>query len=304
MLTNFKRVFHFALQDFSRNKGMTLAAIFVLTLTILLVTGLFFLNGVNRYLVDTIQNKIDITAYFKSDASEAAIMQVREDLLAKAPDIKTIEYVSKEDALADFNEKHKDSEVFANALSEVGDNPFLPALNITTKPETQHYEQIAQILQQPEYSDLVEKVDFSEKKDTIETVFAITSNVNKFGVGMGIVLMLVAILVVFNTVKLIVDASKEEIATQRIVGASAWFVRAPFVIEGALFGCIAFLICLAVTLAFVYFLTGVSQVIMPGFSLMAFFISNILLILAIQLAVGVGLGVVSSYIVVRKYLKV
>ena len=304
MLTNFKRVFHFAIQDFYRNKGMALAAIFVLAITILLVTGLFFLRGVNGYLVETVQNKIDITAYFKADTVEGDILNVRQDLLAAAPEITSIEYVSREAALADFNERHKDNPTLARALSEVGDNPFLPALNIITTPTTGQYEKIAQILQQPQFSLFVQKVDFSQKKDTIETVFAITSNVNKFGIGAGILLVLVAILVVFNTIKLVVNASKEEIATQRIVGASSWFVRAPFIIEGALFGLIAFVICFTATFCFAYFLTGVSEIVMPGFSLFRYFITNIFVIILIQLGVGVGLGVVASFIVVRKYLKV
>ncbi len=304
MFTNFKRVFHFAIQDFFRNKGMSLAAIFVLIVTILLVTGLFFVRGVNAYLVETVQNKIDITAYFKADTAEEDILQVRKELLAKAPDIKTVEYVSKDQALAEFNEKHSDNPVFSNALTEVGGNPFLPALNITTTPDTAHYEEIANILSQPGYGPFIEKVDFSQKKDTIEKVFTITNNINKFGIGLGIVLMLVVILVVFNTIRLVIENSKAEITTQRLVGASAWFVRAPFVIEGALFGLIAAVVCFIITLAFAYFASPASEIIMPGFSLFRYFITNILLIIAIQIVVGAGLGVLSSSIVVRRYLKV
>src|SRR5882724_7189060 len=100
MLTNLKRVFHFAFVDFYRNRGLSVAAIFVLTVTILLVTGLFFLQGINHYLIDTIQNKIDITAYFKADTQEQDILDAKKDILTDAPQIKSIEYVSPQDALA------------------------------------------------------------------------------------------------------------------------------------------------------------------------------------------------------------
>ncbi len=304
MLTNLKRVTNFALTDFYRNKGMSLAAIFVLSITILLVTGLFFVHGINKFLVSSLQNKIDITAYFVSDAADQDILQVKQDLVQNIPAIKSIDYVSKDQALAIFTQNHQDSSIFSRALTEVGDNPFLPALNITTSGDTAQYQQIADFLQQPQYAALISNVDFSQKKDTIEKVFAITSGIDRVGLGLGIFLILVAILVVFNTVKLVIDSSKEEISTMRIVGASAWFVRAPFIIEGALFGVLSFIICFVATLLSAYFLTPVLSVIMPGFSLFGYFLSSLFLIIVIQLGTGVGLGVIASFIVVRKYLRI
>ncbi len=304
MLTTFKRVFNFAMTDFWRNKGMSVAAIFVLVITISLITGLFFVRGINNFLIETLQNKIDITAYFKSSADEQDILNIKSELVKITPLIKNIEYISKEDALAIFNDKHANNSVFSKALTEVGGNPFLPSLNITTSGDSSKYQEIANILDQSQFSNFIEKVDFSQKKDTIEKVFAITSAVNMFGFILGIILMLVAILVVLNTIKLIIDASKEEIATMQIVGASSWFVRAPFIIEGAMFGIISFIICFTITIFTAYFLARPLSVIMPGFNAFSYFLSNLFFVILIQVGVGVGLGVVSSYIVVRKYLKI
>src|SRR3989344_2329773 len=232
MLANFKRILNFALTDFFRHKGMSVAAIFVLTITILLVTSLFMLRGASNYLIETVRNKIDITAYFKEDAQEQEILNVKEELLKEIPSIKNVQYVSKENALADFNEKHQDDSVIADALVEVGGNPFLPSLNITTNGQPAEYETIANILQRDQFSGLIEKVDFSEKKDTIEKVFSITRSINQFGIIVGAILFLVALMVVFNTIKLIIENSKEEINTMRIVGASSWFIKAPFIAQG------------------------------------------------------------------------
>ena len=304
MLTNLKRVFHFAFIDFYRNKGMSVAAIFVLTITMLLVTGLFFMRGVSNCLVETIQNKIDIAAYFKADTEEKDILTVKEEILKDSPDIKSIKYVSREEALNDFIEKHKDNNTFLKSLTEVGENPFLASLNIITNGSTAQYEQVSNTLQKDEYDTFIEKVDFSEKKGTIEKIFSITSNINKFGLILGAVLVLVAVSVVFNTIKLIIESSKDEIATMKIVGASTWLIKAPFIIQGAIFGAIAFTTCLLVTLAVTYFLSPGLSVIMPGFILFEYFILNLWMIILIQLGFGVGLGIASSFIVVRKYLKV
>ncbi|OGZ62335.1 MAG: hypothetical protein A2639_00815, partial [Candidatus Staskawiczbacteria bacterium RIFCSPHIGHO2_01_FULL_34_27] len=226
MNNDFKRVLNLAFTDFYRNRGTSIAAIFVLTVTTLIITGLFVIGGTSSFLVDRLKEKIDITAYFKDGTSDQDIMNVKDQILKNSPDIKNVEYVSKDDALNQFNERHQGNDVFARALLEVGGNPFLPSLNITTSGDQKEYQQISDILQSDQFSDLIQKVDFSEKKDTIEKVFSITSSITKFGVALGILLVLIAVAVVFNTIKLVIDNSKDEITTMRIVGASNWFLRA------------------------------------------------------------------------------
>src|SRR3989344_5683553 len=112
MFTNFKRVLHFALADFSRNKGISLATTFILVVTISLFTLLFFMHGVSKEIISQIQNKIDITAYFKSNTSEMDILAAKDQILLQSADIKSIEYISKEDALNIFLEKHQGDNTF------------------------------------------------------------------------------------------------------------------------------------------------------------------------------------------------
>ncbi len=304
MLTSFKRIFTFAVNDFSRNKGISLAAIFVLIVTIMLVTGLFFFHGIASYLTSQIQNKIDVTAYFKEDTSEQDILKVKDEILKMSPDIKNIEYVSKEQALRIFNEKHKDSAVLIKALEEVGDNPFLPSLNITTNGDPSQYEEVSTILQTSDFSKLVDKVDFLQKRDTIEKVYSITSNINRFGLLFGIILIIVAMLVVYNTIKLAVDSSKEEISTMRIVGASNWFIRGPFIIQGMIYGVVAFLVCILLSGFLAYIVSSKIAVVLPGFSIFSYFFTNFWILVLIQLGFGIGVGIISSSIVVRKYLNI
>ena len=304
MFTTTKRVFKFALDDFSRNKGRSVAAIFVLVVTIGLVTGLFFPHGVSNFIIEEIQNKIDITAYFKADTAESDILNAKDQVLKLAPGIKSIQYVSKDEALSNFTQKHQDNPIFFNALSQVGSNPFLASLNITTTGSALQYQQVADVLQSDQFSSLVDSVDYSQKKDTIDKVFSITTSINKFGVGLAIMLVLVVVLVVFNTIKLAIDSSKEEINTMRTVGATSWFVRAPFIIQGALFGFISFVICFLITVLLVSFFNSGLSVILPGFILGNYLMSNLFLVILLQLGFGVSLGALVSFIVVQKYLKV
>ena len=303
-MAHFSRVLGFAFAHFYRNKGTSVAAIFILTITTLLITGLFFVRGASNYVIAQVQNKIDITAYFKADAAEDDILQVRQELLQDGEVVRAVEYVSQDQALADFNAKHQDDPTFERALQEVGQNPFLPSLNIITNGAAAEYENVANVLTQDKYAVLIEEVDLSEKRDTIEKVFAITGSITRFGLVAGVLLLLIAILVVFNTIKLIVETSGQEISTMRIVGASNWFIRAPFVIQGVIFGAISFAICFVATALIAYLLASGISVIMPGFNLFTFFLSNILIIMVIQLAAGAGLASLLSFMVVRKYLKV
>jgi cell division transport system permease protein len=303
MMTSFKRIINFAVNDFGRNKGISIASIFVLTITILLVTGLFFFQGMASYLTSQIQGKIDITAYFKDGTLEQDILNVKDQILKTDPAIKSVEYVSKDQALATFNEKHQDNAVLAKALQEVGENPFLPALNITTNGDPAQYEEVANILQTSDFSKLVDKVDFSQKKDTIEKVYSITTNINLFGAIFSAALILVAMLVVFNTIKLAIENSKEEISAMRIVGASNWFVRGPFVIQGIIYGIFAFIICFLLSGISAYFLAPKISVVLPGFDMFDYFLTNWWIFVLIQLGFGIGVGMISSIIVVRKHLE-
>ncbi len=304
MFTNFKRILIFGIKDFSRNKGISVAAVFVLVVAIMLITGLVFFQAAVGYLTSQIQNKIDVTAYFKDGTAEQDILAVKDEVLKMSPNIKNVEYVSREQALENFNEKHKDNPVLAQALQEVGDNPFLPSLNITTNGDPLQYAQVSNVLQTSDFSKLIDKVDFSEKRDTIEKVYSITTNINTFGIIFEIILAIVAILVVFNTIRLGIESSKEEIATMRVVGASNLFVRGPFIIQGIIYGVIAFVICFLFSWLFAFILASKISVILPGFNMLSYFLTNWWIFVLIQLGFGVAVGAVSAVLVVKKYLEI
>jgi cell division transport system permease protein len=304
MFTSFTRVFKFAINDFGRNKGISIATTFILVVAIMLATGLFFFQGAANYLTSQIRDKIDITAYFLDGTSEEDILAAKDKIIGMSPDIRSIEYVSRDQAFAVFSEKHQDNAVLQRALEEVGDNPFLPSLNITTNGDPAQYEEISNALETSDFSNLIYKVDYTQKKDTIEKVYAITSNINRYGLLAGVILIILSILVVFNTVKLAIDSSKEEISTMRIVGASDWFVRGPFIMEGIIYGLLAFIVCILLTAVSAYLFSSKIAIVMPGFSLYGYFLTNLWIFVLIQLLFGVGVGVVSSFIVVKKYLDI
>ena len=192
------------------------------------------------------------------------------------------------------------------SLAEVGGNPFLASLKIKAS-EASQYQAISNFLDQtlsPTYKDLIEKVEYYQRKPVIEKIFSITSVISRVGVGFSIILAILAILIAFNTIRLAIYNSQEEIKIQRLVGASNWFIRGPFLVQGAISGFFAALICLLIFALICAIFSSKLEVLFPGLNLWTNFTSNFWILLLIQLAVGIGLGVISSTIAIRKYLRI
>ncbi len=305
MFTLIKRIFKSGWQSFSRDGNIAAANIFIMTMTILLATSLFLLKDISQILISTIREKADISVYFKTAAQEEDILNIQEEL-SKIPEVKDVEYVSKEKALEDFVQRHKDDPVLMGSLEEVGGNPFLAALNVRAF-EASQYQAVMNFLDvslTPTEQNLIEKVDYYQRKPVIERIFALTSGTGKVGISLSIVLAIVAILVAFNTIRLAILNQAEEIKIQRLVGASNWFIRGPFLVQGAISGIISALISLLIFTLICWFLGPKIEFLFSGLNVWKFFTGNFFTIILIQLSTGILIGVISSSIAIRKYLKV
>ncbi|MBI2041792.1 MAG: FtsX-like permease family protein [Candidatus Nealsonbacteria bacterium] len=286
---------------FRRNSGLPLAAIFIMVLVISMATSLLLFQKTSQFLTQTIQEKLDMYVYFNDELSSDEIMNIQNEL-SKVSGIKNVEYVSKNDALARFIAKHKDDASLMESLRELGKNPLLSSMNIRAW-EASQYAAISSFLANSQFSNLISKIDYQQKKPVIERLSSFSFGINTAGIAVNIILALAAVFVAFNTVRLAIYNSKEEIETMRLVGASDGFIIGPFLIQGVIVG---FAASLATLLAFgigLFFLSPGLKFLLPGFNIFSYFIGNLLIIFAIQLAVGVGLGVISSWLAIRKYLR-
>jgi len=302
MFSSFKRVIKTGWKSFSRNIGLSIATILIMVMVISLATLLFLLNPASKILISGLQEKVDISVYFREDALPGDIQEVELEI-SRIPEVKNIEYVSREQALEKFIEKHKEDPVLMESLTEIGYNPFLASLNIKAWQVSQ-YEQVANFLETGPFENLIDKVDYHQRKPVIEKVFSITSGINKVGVFFSIIFGAIAVLIAFNAIKIAIYNSSEEISIMRLVGASNSFARGPFLIQGAIVGFIATLITLIITFGICYGLDSKIRVIAPELSIFSLFLSNFWALILIQLATGIGLGVLSSFIAVRKYLRI
>ncbi len=302
MFNSFRRIIALGWQNLTRDSGIAVANIFIIMIPIILTSALFMVKDVSNFLVKELQNKADISVYFNESVSEDDILRAK-DKIAGVAGIESAVYVSKDEAMADFGQRHQDNAVLMESLQEVNGNPFLPVINVTAV-STGQYDQVAELLAGPDFKDMVNKINYSERKDVIEKIFSITSGTQKIGLLLFLILGVISIIVTFNTVRMAILSRGVEVGIQRLVGAGRWFIRGQFLVEGLIFGLLGAAFSLFVTAATCWYLNAPLAAILPGMNLWQNFMANLWTLFAIQLGIGAGLGTLSGMIAITRYLKV
>lgn len=302
MFIAFKRILRSGWEKFSRDTSSSSAALLVMVIVLSIVTALFFLQGIGSFVIQSMQESIDVSTFLKDSAQTEEISALQQSLSA-LPEVKEVVYVSKEDALAQFMERHKQDQVILDSLDAIGANPLLASLNIKAW-DPASFERITAFLETTPSASIIQNVDFHERAPIIEQLSRITSGVRTTVLAASIFAGLIAVLVAFNTIRLTIYSSKEEIEIMRLVGASNMFIRAPFLLQGIIVGGLACAITFILLVPLTLFLSSKLETFIPQFNLFEYFMNNFFAILFLQLFVGIGLGVLSSMIAIRKYLKV
>lgn len=281
---------------------MSTATISIIVITLMVFQGLILFQVITKTALASLQDKIDISVYFKSDTPEDKILGVKKSLEGLA-EVKSVEYISKDRALTVFKEQHKNDQAISQSLQELQDNPLLASINIKAN-DPKKYSVIATYLDNASFKDSFQKVTYAQNAVVIERLNKIIDTAEKGGLTLIIFLGLVAILVTFNTIRLAIYSSREEIGIMRLVGASNAFTRGPYIVEGVIYGFIAGVISMSLNAPIVYFVSPYINILIPEMNVGPYFVSHLAGLLSYQLIFGIVLGVISSAIAVRKYLKI
>lgn len=298
----FKRTFNSGWTNFKRNSYVSFGTTGVMVLVLLLFAGLMALNFLSASIVQNLQNKVDVSVYFKTDASEDEIKQVQSDLLGN-PLVKNVDYVSKDQALADFKTLHAGDALIQESLAELDTNPLEATLNVKAKDPNQ-YASIVQFLEANKFRSLVDKINFYENEQVIQRVQNIADGLKNWGLLSTLILAIIAVLVTFNTIRLTIYNQRHEIEIMRLVGGSNWHIKAPYLVEGGLYGGLAAVIAMVIFYPVAFFASPKISLLVPGISLIGYFISNGFQFVFLMLLVGVLLGITSSFVAIRKFLKI
>ena len=299
-----KRIIKAGFLNFSRNSLISWAAVLVVTITLSVITALLLLNTLLHFSLEQIQNKVDVTIYFNTSAPEDQILALKSSL-EKLPEVANVAYTSANDALTLFRDRHQNDYPTIQALDEIQTNPLGAYLNVKAKNISQ-YESVANFLKSDNAlalgsASIIDKVNYNQNKPVIDRLNSIILGTQKLGFLITLLLIIISILITFNTIRLTIFISREEIGVMRIVGASKMRVRGPFMIEGAIYGILATIITMAIFLPATMWL-GRNMTDFLGLNMYDYYITNFLQISGIVLASGILLGMISSFLAVRKYL--
>jgi cell division transport system permease protein len=300
MFTFLRRVIRFGWHNFWRAGGLNIATVFVLIVTLTLITCLFISEGAVTHIIDQIKEKIDISVYMAPETSDKEIELIK-DKLIEMPEVQEVKIISKEEAMDEFREKHKNDQVLLESLDIVGTNPFYASLNIKAK-DPEQYTAILEVINSDSLKDVVYKVDYVEKKTVIEKLSGFITNINTGGLALALALGIVAVLVAFNTIRVAIYDASKEISIMRLVGASNNFIRGPFIVQGIISGAIAALASFIILLLMTYSLAPKIESLTSGFNVFSWFGTRAFGLFFLQLVSGIALGIISSLIAIRKYL--
>ncbi len=296
------RVIKYALQDLGRNLGLSSMTVFILVLMLLSVNILWSVDVLTQQATGLVKDQINISLYFKSETTDKNMEEI-EKYLSNLPEIVQMQKISREEVLETFKNRHKLSAEVLSALDELEENPFGPTLIIKTK-EPEDYRKVLVAVDVPEYDALIETKSFEGNEEGIEKIQNITNRIEKVGFGLTILFAIISFLIIFNTIRVAIYTQRIEISIKRLVGASTWFIRGPYVIEAFIFALFSVAITFAVIYSALFWVDPyLSIVFSNGFTLTNYYNSHIILLVGVQFVSVLFLTFISSGMAMSKQLK-
>ncbi len=302
-MRSFWRVIKFAFQDLGRNIGLSFMTVFILILMLLSINVLWSVDVLTKEAVGLVKNQINLSLYFKPETTDKEV-QLLAEYLIQYSQVEKLEIVSQEEVLKTFQERHALNEEILTALDELNANPFGSTIIVKTN-EPEDFKIILSALDVPEYENMIETKSFEGHEEGIDKIQNITNRVEKMGFSLTILFAIISFLIIFNTVRVAIFTHRVEISIKRLVGASSWFIRGPYIVESIIFT----ILSVASTMALVFIGLGlvdpyISIVFPNGFSLTNYYNSNILMLFGLQAFAVLVLTTISSLLAMRRQLKI
>lgn len=302
-----ERVFKNGLISFSRNVWLAIAAIAMMAVTLTILLFLIVSNSTLNHSISNITGKIDVTAYLKDSDSQAQVNKLTSDLQA-LPSVQAVTYTSKEQALSQYRAQNLNNVALLEAISETN-NP-LPA-SLTVKPrDPNNLQPIRDLLNQP--ANLALQTDSNQSPDNtrrqaVDKIAHAAHFFQQAGIAGIAVFVIVSMMIIFNTIRMAIFNRREELTIMRLLGATTWYIRGPFVIETMIYGMLAAIF--SVIACYLLFVVGSNGLNASSLGLLDigyshdFITQHLAQIIVGQILVGIFIGAISSTIATRRYLK-
>lgn len=306
-IITFGRIIHTGMVNFIRNITLAVAAIAVMIVTLTIVLFSVIANASFTNTIAQITDKIDVSV-FLSDATPEPKAQTLADQLKKLPEVKSVEYLNKANALAVYQKQNSGNAELQAAISATN-NPIPATIHI--KPyDLNHINDIRKFLTTPENQALQIKGSPSysgSRKAVIDKITHATNVLREVGVVSVIVFAVICALIIFNTIQMAIFNRRDEIQIMRLLGASTRYIRGPFIVESVIYGILAALASVfIINSAFLAASQSLQATSLGLFDIgyaSDYFDKHFFQLLGVQLAVGIIIGTASSAIATRRYLK-
>lgn len=300
------RILKAGFQNFLRNATLAIAAVAVMVITLTIILFSIIANATFANTIQQITDKIDISVFLKDEVNEDRREQLMTDL-RRMENVKSVSYKSKEQALSDYKQLNQNNMDLLLAISQT-DNP-LPASLVVKPRDPNRIQEIRDYLEKPDVKKLQsDETSYSgDRKEAIDKISSATRFFRQAGIAGVIVFALVSMLIIFNTIRMAIFNRRDELTIMRLLGASSWFIRGPFVVETIIYGVLSAILSVALVNALFTVSSHAFEASSLGLLDIKFandyFASHFWLILTAQLGIGILIGAASSVIATRRYLK-
>lgn len=303
ILLSFARVVKFALQDLVRNMSLSLMTIIMLVLMLLSVNTFVLLRALTGQAIQSVNDHIDVSIFFATETPPKQIDEIR-SFVVSFPEVVSTTYMSAEDVLAEFKQHYADNAQVIASLDELKENPLGPTLIVQTRSPGD-YEKIMTALRIPEYEDVIEAKTFADTQKAINRIHVITTWVEQVSMILIALFAIIAFLIIFNTIRVAIYTQRVEIGIKKLVGATNWFIRGPYFIEGIVFSLISVAITVGVVLLTIRTVDPYLTAVFGQSSILTdYFYQHILLVIGGEFVAVLALTFFSSWLAMSRHLKV
>ncbi len=297
------RIIKFSFQDIFRNIWLSIVIVTILILALFTVNMLIIVQVLSDASVEAIKEKVDISIFLKPDLDESSILSLKERV-EKFKNVKEVKYISRAQALENFRLKYQNNPSILQALQELGKNPLSPSLIIKPK-DVSNFEGLINELNKIE-EDIIESRNFTDYNLLLEKINIITNRISEIGLGISILFTIIALLVVYNSVRVAIYTHRKEIAIMRLVGASNFFVYMPFLLSSIIYALVGTVVVILIFYPFLSLLQPYLEAFFVDYNIniITYYNHNFISIFGWQFIGASLIGIIASFFAVKKYSKV
>jgi len=303
----FMRMCRYGVNNFTRNAWLTIAATAIMTITLLVVFVSFVSHNVLVDTVDQLRDKVNMSIYLTTETSQEDVNKAVGEL-KKLSSVTAVTIKTPEQAREDFVQQNKEDTGTLDAVKEAT-NRFPWTLNIKVA-DINNTSQLVDIVKNNEavstHVDPNRDPSFAgSRRSAIETIGRAANFAQKIGIIASVIFVGISMLIIFNTIRMAIFNRREEIQMMKLIGAERSFIRGPFLVEAIVYGFFAALIATGLGFAFLVLAAPTLQSyeisIDPTLDLMTYYAGFVLLAM---IGIGAFIGIISSLLATRRYLKI